>query len=103
MKTPFTESIQNTFRSLEMHSKLRNQIRFCSVLLGEIESFRNYEGFSIFPENFRCNLTWYEGENLSDSSFHHIFKSENFRFPFFYEKYHLTWGVKCEKLNFRKS
>ena len=26
------------------------------------------------------------GENFSDSSFHHIFESENFNFPFFYEK-----------------
>ena len=32
-------------------------------------------------------LMHYEGENFSDSSFHHIFESENFRFPFFYEKY----------------
>ena len=45
-----------------------------------------------FPKNLRCNLTYYEGENFSDSSFHHIFESEN----------SLTWGVKCEKLNFRK-
>ena len=28
----------------------------------------------------------YEEENFSDSSFHHIFESESFRFPFFYEK-----------------
>ena len=35
---------------------------------------------------FKCNLTNYEGENSSDSSFHHILESENFRFPFFYEK-----------------
>ena len=34
----------------------------------------------------RCNLTYYEGENFSDSSFHHIFESENFRLPFFYKK-----------------
>ena len=46
-----------------------------------------------FHENFRCNLTYYEGENFSNSSFHHIFESEIFRFPFFYEK----------QPNFRKS
>jgi len=30
----------------------------------------------------------YKSENFyfSDSSLHHIFESENFRFPFFYEK-----------------
>ena len=33
-----------------------------------------------FPENFRCNLTYYEIENVSDSSLNHIFESENFRF-----------------------
>ena len=29
-----------------------------------------------FPENFRCNLTYYKGENFSDSSqpLHHIFE-----------------------------
>ena len=38
-----------------------------------------------FPENFRCNLTFYESENFSYSSLHHVFESENFRFPFYYE------------------
>ena len=56
-----------------------------------------------FPENnFRCNLKFYEGENFSDSSFHRIFESENFRFPFSV-KNSLIRGVKCKKLNFRKS
>ena len=35
-------------------------------------------------------------------SLHHIFESEKFRFPFS-TKISLTWGVKCEKLNLRKS
>ena len=30
-----------------MHSKRRYKICICSVILGELESFRNYEGFSI--------------------------------------------------------
>ena len=49
-------------------------------------------------------LMHYEGENFSDSSFHHIFESENLRFPFFFMKNSLTWRVKCEiaRLNFRK-
>ena len=35
---------------LEMHSKWRYRICICSVILGELESFRNYKGLSIiFP------------------------------------------------------
>ena len=29
---------------------------------------------------------YYESENFTDSSLQHIFESENFRFPLFYEK-----------------
>ena len=49
-----------------------------------------------FPANFRCNLTFFESENLSDSSLRHIFESENFRFPFCTKKI-IPLGVKCEK------
>ena len=71
----------------EMYSKRRYKICICSVILGKLESFRNYKLLQYyFPENIRCNLPYYEGENFSDSSFHHIFEPENFRFPFFYEK-----------------
>ena len=53
-----------------MHSKRRYKICICSVILGELESFRNYKGFSIiFP------------------------KILGFLFP---TKNSLTWGVKCE-------
>ena len=55
-----------------------------------------------FPENFRCNLTFNESENFSDSSLYHILESENFRFPFS-KKNGVTWIVKYEKLNFGKS
>ena len=55
-----------------------------------------------FPENFRCNLTYYESENFSDSSLHHIHESENLG-VLFCKKNSLTWEVKWEKLNFRKS
>ena len=33
-----------------------------------------------FPENFRCNLKFYESEIFSDSFFNRIFDSENFCF-----------------------
>ena len=40
-------------RYLEMHSKRRYKICICSVILGELKSFRNYKGFSIiFPKLF---------------------------------------------------
>ena len=35
-----------------------------------------------FPENFRSNLKFYENKNLSVSSLHRIFESENLKFPF---------------------
>ena len=39
------------FRSLEMHSKLRYNFFICSVILGELKSFRKYKGVSIiFPK-----------------------------------------------------
>ena len=43
---------QSTFRSLEiMYSKRRYKICICSVILGELESFRNNKGLSIiFPK-----------------------------------------------------
>ena len=45
------QTIQGTFRCLEMHSKRRYKICICSVILGELESFRNYKGLSIiFPK-----------------------------------------------------
>ena len=82
-----------------MHSKKRYKICICSVIRGELEAFRNYKGFSvIFPKI----LDVLERENFSYSSRHHIFESENFRFPFS-TKISLTQGVKYEQLNSRKS
>ena len=40
-------AIHSTLTSLEMHSKGRYKNCTCSVILGELESFRNYKGFSI--------------------------------------------------------
>ena len=55
-----------------------------------------------FPENFSSNLKFSESDSFSDSFLHCIFDSENFRFPFS-TKNNLTWRVKWEKWNFRKS
>ena len=92
--------IQSTFKSLEMHFKRRYKSCICSDVLGQLESFRNHLGPQYyFPENFRCNFRFCESENFSDSALHRIFLSENFRFPFS-TKNRLSWGLKCEKLNF---
>ena len=45
------QAIQSTFRCLEMHSKRQYKICICSVILGQLESFRNCKGFGIiFPK-----------------------------------------------------
>ena len=46
------QAIQGPFRSLEMHSKRRYKISIFSVILAELQSFRNYtKGFSVtFPK-----------------------------------------------------
>ena len=90
---------------LEMHSKWCYNIFICSVILGELKSFRNYQSLQAlqyyFPENVRCNLTFYESENFSDSSLHHILESENFRFPFHFSKKNcVTWVIKYETFIF---
>ena len=40
-------AIQSTFKSLEMYSEWRYKKFICSVILGELESFRNSKGLSI--------------------------------------------------------
>ena len=86
-----------------MHSKGHYKICYLfsrpkgTFVLTKLQGLQYY-----FAENSRCNLTYYESENFYDSSLHHIFESENFRFPFC-TKNSLTWAVKCKELNFRKS
>ena len=83
MKTLFRLSrVYCTFRSIEMPSKRRKKIFIFSVILGELSPFEITRASVLFFENFRCNLTFYERENFSDSSLHGILESENFRFPF---------------------
>ena len=43
--------MQGTFKCVEMYSKRRYKICIRSVILGKLESFRNYKGLSIiFPK-----------------------------------------------------
>ena len=82
----------STFSSIEMHSKRNYKIGIRSAILGELESFRNYEEFRIiFSKNFRCNLTYYEGDNFSDSFFHHFFVIQSIFRPL---EMHSKWRYK---------
>ena len=65
-----------------MHSKRRYKICIGSVILGELESFRNYS--FIFAEILDAK-PYFESENFSDSSFHPS-PSLHFSSLFFYEK-----------------
>ena len=79
------KAIQSTFRCLEMHSKRCYKSCICSVILGELEAFRNYKGF-FFPENFRSNWTFYESEDFSYSSLSSItFLNPKILISLFYE------------------
>ena len=59
---------------VEIHSNQRDKIYICSVILGQLESFRNYHGCSII---LPIILDKRRRENFSDSSFHRIFVSWN--------------------------
>ena len=108
---PNDDFLQNTLKTLFRLSRVLLDLQKC-ILSGATKflSVRSSQGnlslFAItryyFSENLRCNLTFYESENFSDSSLHHILESENYRFPFS-KKNRVTWVVKYEKLNFRKS
>ena len=70
-----------------MHSKWSYKICICSVFLGEFTSFRNCKGFGIIsPKILDAIYRITKVKNFFDSSLHHIFESENFRF-LLYEKY----------------
>ena len=68
-----------------MYSKRCYKICICSVTLVQLEPVRSLGLQYFFAENFRCNLTFYESENLPNSSQRRVFESEHFRFLFYYE------------------
>ena len=67
-----------------MHSKWRYKICICSVIIGNLEAFRNYKGFSvIFPKSLDTIERFTKMRIfLIPHSIMHISESENFRFPF---------------------
>ena len=81
LKTLFRLSRVLLDNYLDMHSRLRYKICICLVIQGEL-NFSKLQGLQYYyPQNFRCKLLFYESENFSDSSLHHIVEFENFRFP----------------------
>ena len=102
VENPFY-AIQSTFKLLEMRSKRCQQIFICSVILGELISlFEIARASVLFSKNFRCNLTFYESENFSDSSTPSHFRIRKFRLSLSKEN-SVTCVIKYEKSNFRKS
>ena len=85
---------------------LSGAIKFISVrpCLGQLESFRNYQGFTdYFPENFTAIHRFYESEIFLIPPLPIAFWIPKILgFPFS-AKNSVIWGMKCEKLNFRKS
>ena len=97
------QAIQSTFSSLEMHFKRCYKICICSVVLGQLESFRNYKGLRIiFPKILDAILSFTKVRIFLIQPLHRMFGSESFRFPFS-AKNRQTWVLKCEKLNLRIS
>ena len=58
--------------------------------------FREKETWDVLLGSVLVGLEFLPGKS------NHIFESENFRFPSS-TKDSITWGVKCQKLRFRKS
>ena len=85
-----------------MHSQRGYKI--CVGHPGATKVFSKLRGIQYyFPENIRCN-TYYEGENFSEQIPLSIaFLNPKISSFFFPKKNNLICGVKCEKLNFRKS
>ena len=74
-----------------MHSKQRYKICICSVILGEIESFRNITGATIQRiTKVRIFLIPVFCAFLDPKILGFLYCKKN----------SLTWKVKCEKLNF---
>ena len=87
------------FRCSEMHSKRRFKICFCSVILEELESFRNYKGFSIiFPKILDAisSITKLRHFLISRITLSIAFLSPKFLGFLFSTKKSLTWELKCE-------
>ena len=76
----------------------------CSVILGQSEFCRNYQGFSIILLKILDVIQSFAKVRIfSRYSFHRIFEYANFRFPFSMKTEQLNIGREMRKFNFRKS
>ena len=86
-----------------MHPKRRHKICISSIILGQLESFRNYKGLSIiFPKILDAIRRVTKVRHFLIPLSIAFFNSKILGF-LFSTKNSLTWAVKCEKLNLRKS
>ena len=86
-----------------MCCKRRYNICTCSVILGELKSFRNYKGFRTFsPKILEANKVITKVKNFQ-IPLSIIFLNPKILGSLFCMENSPTWGVKCEKLDFRKS
>ena len=85
-----------------MHSKKPYKICICLVVLRELESFQNYQGWIIFQKILDANWRFMKVRIFLILLSITFWKHKILGFPFCM-KNSLTWGEKCEKLDFRKS
>ena len=80
-----------------MHSERRYKICTCSVILGELEPFRNYKGYNIiFPKNLEA-IYAITKVGIFLIPLYITFLNPKILGSLFCIKNGLTWAVKCEK------
>ena len=97
------KAIPSSFRSLEMHSKRRYKTCIWSVILGDFEYFRNFQGFSIIFPKILDAIYRVTNARIFPIPISITFLNPNILDFLFLRKTAITRGVKCEKLSFRKS
>ena len=82
------QATQSTYRCLEMNSEWCYKICIISVRSSQdnFSLFKVIRAPVLLPRKFQKEFDFYEIENFSNSSLHRAFESENFGFPFYYEK-----------------
>ena len=86
-----------------MHSKRRYKICICSAIPGELEYFRNYKGYSIIFPKILGAIQRITKERIFLIPLSVTFLNPKILGFLCSKKNSLTWGVKCEKSNLRKS
>ena len=76
--------------------KRRYKICICSVILGELESFQNYKGFSIILPTILDVIQRFTKVRILLMHLSVTFSNSKILGFLFCEKNNLTWVVKCE-------